>query len=215
MLCGLCTFSHARRDPMKDLHRLQMGQALDLSLEQVDARTLARLVAEAYNTGLISSSPEGAARIVIDVPDAPMVIEGDRNRLIRVFQNVIGNAAKDSPPDTSISVSVQEQESWVVLTLRDTGVGIPTDALPQIFSHFYRASTAAGIKGTGVGLAGSKAIVEQHNGRILIESAVGQRTTGTGYLPRASLAHSAAQQDVPGAKATHAETLPAPTYLAL
>jgi len=67
--------------------------------------------------------------------------------------------------------------------VRDSGVGIPSDELPHIFTHFYRASTSIGIPGTGIGLAGSKTIVEQHGGRITIESAVGHGTTVTVSLP--------------------------------
>jgi signal transduction histidine kinase len=62
-------------------------------------------------------------------------------------------------------------------------VGIPAAELPYIGTRFYRASTAAGIEGTGIGLAGSKAIVEQHGGALTLESAAGLGTTVTMYLP--------------------------------
>jgi len=69
-------------------------------------------------------------------------------------------------------------------------VGIPSDELPRIFTHFYRASTASGIPGMGLGLAGARSIVEQHGGRISIESSPGEGTTVSVYLP---LARSAEQ----------------------
>jgi signal transduction histidine kinase len=62
-------------------------------------------------------------------------------------------------------------------------VGIPYEELPHIFTPFYRASTARGIPGTGIGLSGSKMIVEQHGGQITAESAVGQGTTVVVRLP--------------------------------
>ena len=68
--------------------------------------------------------------------------------------------------------------------MRDSGVGIPADELPHVFTHFYRASTSIGIPGTGVGLAGSKTIVEQHGGQITLDSAVGKGTTVSVHLPR-------------------------------
>ena len=71
-----------------------------------------------------------------------------------------------------------------MITVRDQGVGIPAEELPHIFTRFFRASTALGVKGTGLGLAGSRAIVEQHHGHITVASAVGQGTTVTVYLPR-------------------------------
>ena len=73
-----------------------------------------------------------------------------------------------------------------MIIVRDHGVGIPADELPRIFTRFFRASTARGVKGTGIGLAGSKAIVEQHHGQITVESAVGQGTTVTVCLPRST-----------------------------
>ena len=63
---------------------------------------------------------------------------------------------------------------------------LPGDELPHIFTHFYRASTARGIPGTGIGLAGSKTIVEQHGGQITVQSALSEGTTATITLPRAA-----------------------------
>ena len=112
-----------------------------------------------------------------------LLVRGDRARLTRVLHNLIGNAVKYSPRGTPIDVDVQTQEQRVVITVRDQGVGIPAEELPRIFTRFFRASTARGVKGTGIGLAGSRAIVEQHHGHITVESAVGQGTTVTVCLP--------------------------------
>jgi signal transduction histidine kinase len=114
---------------------------------------------------------------------SPVVVEGDGMRLERVLQNVIGNAVKYSPGGTPVQVQVSRQEDWAVITVRDGGVGIPADELPHIFSKYYRASTSIGIKGTGIGLAGAKAIVAQHGGHITLDSIVGQGTTVVISLP--------------------------------
>ena len=103
-----------------------------------------------------------------------------------MLHNLIGNAVKYSPQGTPIDVAVQTQEQRVVITVRDQGVGIPAEELPRICTPFFRASTARGVKGTGIGLAGSKAIIEQHHGQITLESAVGQGTTVTVCLPRSA-----------------------------
>src|SRR2546423_4521648 len=100
--------------------------------------------------------------------------------------NLIGNALKYSVQGTPIAMDVQTQEQRAVITVRDQGVGIPAEDLTRIFTRFFRASTAAGVKGTGIGLAGSKAILEQHHGQITIESAVGQGTTVRVHLPRST-----------------------------
>ena len=79
---------------------------------------------------------------------------------------------------------MRDDDESVVITVRDSGVGIPADELPHVFTHFYRASTSIGIPGTGVGLAGSKTIVEQHGGQITLDSAVSKGTTVHVHLPR-------------------------------
>jgi two-component system, OmpR family, phosphate regulon sensor histidine kinase PhoR len=73
-----------------------------------------------------------------------------------------------------------------MLAPRDHRVGIPADELPHLFTRFFRASTALGVQGTGIGLAGSRAIIEQHHGHITVESEVGQGTTVTVCLPRSA-----------------------------
>jgi signal transduction histidine kinase len=82
-----------------------------------------------------------------------------------------------------VHVTVGRHDQWAVIAVRDRGVGIPHEELPHIFTPFYRASTARGIPGTGIGLSGSKLIVEQHGGQITAESAVGKGTTVVVRLP--------------------------------
>jgi len=113
----------------------------------------------------------------------PVVVEGDRMRLERVLQNIIGNAVKYSPAGTPIQVRVEQQDYQANITVRDSGVGIPADELPHIFTRYYRASTSIGIKGTGIGLAGSRTIVMQHGGHISLDSGVDRGTTVVISLP--------------------------------
>jgi signal transduction histidine kinase len=120
--------------------------------------------------------------VVVDTGDG-VVIQGDRRQLERVMHNVIGNAIKYSPDGTPVHVSVGRHDQWAVIAVRDRGVGIPREELPHIFTPFYRASTARGIPGTGIGLSGSRMIVEQHGGQITVESAVGKGTTVVVRLP--------------------------------
>jgi signal transduction histidine kinase len=167
-------------DEMSDVARLQVGQALDLQLEDLDVGALVRAVAAEYST------EAGTPRVDMHAPAEPVLVCGDRARLERVLHNLIGNAVKYSPGDTPIDVAMQTQEQWAVITVRDQGVGIPADEMPHIFTRFFRASTSRGVKGTGIGLAGSKAIIEQHHGHITVESGMGQGTTVRVYLPRST-----------------------------
>jgi signal transduction histidine kinase len=171
---------NATIDEMSDVARLQVGQALDLQLENLDVSAVVRAVAAEYND--VAEAP----RVSVWAPAAAVLVCGDRVRLLRMLHNLIGNAEKYSLRGTPIDVDVQAQEQRAVVTVRDQGVGIPADELPHIFTRFFRASTAQGVKGTGIGLAGSRAIVEQHHGHITVESAVGQGTTVTVCLPRSA-----------------------------
>jgi two-component system phosphate regulon sensor histidine kinase PhoR len=78
--------------------------------------------------------------------------------------------------------------SWAELSVADSGMGIPAEELPRVFERFYRASNAGVVKGTGVGLATVRQIVEQHGGRIEIASTEGAGTTVTVRLPLAATA---------------------------
>jgi signal transduction histidine kinase len=167
-------------DEMSDVARLQVGQALDLQREDLDVGALVHTVAAEYST------EAGAPRVDVHAPVEPVLVCGDRARLERVLHNLIGNAVKYSPHGTPVDVAVQTQEQRAVVTVRDQGVGIPADELPHLFTRFFRASTSRGVKGTGIGLAGSKAIIAQHHGHITLESAVDQGTTVTVCLPRST-----------------------------
>ncbi|HKC75980.1 MAG TPA: HAMP domain-containing sensor histidine kinase [Chloroflexota bacterium] len=171
---------NATIDEMSDVARLQVGQALDLQLEDLDASAVVRAVAAEYN--VVAEAP----RVAVQAPAAAVLVCGDRVRLLRMLHNLIGNAVKYSSSGTAIDVDVQTQEQQAVITVRDQGVGIPTAELPHIFTRFFRASTALGVQGTGIGLAGSRAIVEQHHGHITVESEVGQGTTVMVCLPRSA-----------------------------
>jgi len=175
-----------------DVARLQTGQALELQIEEVDLGALARAAADEAlpptdatdATGATGSgSGSGSARVLVDAPETPLEVEGDGARLGRVLQNIIGNAVKYSPEGTPVRVTLREAGGWAIIVVRDEGIGIPADELPRVFTRFYRASTARGIAGSGIGLSGAKAIVEQHGGHIALESDAGTGTAVTVRLP--------------------------------
>jgi signal transduction histidine kinase len=183
-VCAATVQMLATVDELSDVARLQIGQELDLDVETVDVGALVRAVADAA-TILPDTTP-----VVVTAPTTPVEIAGDRARLRRVLENIIGNAVKYSPTRTPVAVAVDDQGASTVITVRDQGVGIPSDELPRLFTRYYRASTAHGIAGSGIGLAGAKAIVARHGGSIAIESAVGVGTTVTVTLPASARAVS-------------------------
>jgi len=128
-----------------------------------------------------------AKNLTIDVQsdqELPQII-GSRPDLERMTDNLISNAVRYTPNNGTVSVSIKAIPPDVVLTVSDTGIGIPEDALPHIFNDFYRAPNARKhtSSGTGLGMAITKAIVEMHGGSISVESKAGAGTTITVRLP--------------------------------
>lgn len=117
-------------------------------------------------------------------PDMPHV-NGDRDRIEQVLVNIVSNAIKYTPARGHISVLCEARVAEAVITVQDTGIGIPEADLPRIFERFYRVDKARSRKmgGTGLGLAIAKEIVEAHGGRILIKSQKGKGTRVQMVLP--------------------------------
>ena len=119
------------------------------------------------------------------VPDRPIAVQGDVQALRRLFLILIDNAVKYTPPEGSVTVSACETNNIAVVTVADTGIGIPPENLPHIFERFYRVDKARSREqgGAGLGLSIGCWIVEAHNGKILAESQVGEGSTFRVELP--------------------------------
>jgi signal transduction histidine kinase len=120
------------------------------------------------------------------VPAEPVELRFDRERIVQLMTNLVGNALKFTPPGGAVSVAVEERSNAVVVEVRDTGAGIPADELPRIFERFYRGTNTgdARASGSGLGLAIVRSIVEMHGGQIDISSEVGTGTRVLITLPR-------------------------------
>ena len=125
-----------------------------------------------------------AASIILasDVsPELPH-IEADEERLLEVIENLVGNAIKFTGAGGTITVGAGDRHGEVVVSVKDTGAGIPADQLPHLFDRFWQAKKKD-RRGVGLGLTICKAIVEAHAGRIWVESTVGAGTTFFFTLP--------------------------------
>ena len=124
-------------------------------------------------------------------PTAIPPANGDRNQIIQVLSNLIANAISYTPPGGKITTRLGTAEvegcPYVTITVADNGIGISPDELPHIFDRFFRGEQARvlAVPGTGLGLAIVKEIVELHQGRIKVESELGQGSTFTVWLPAA------------------------------
>ncbi|GIJ56735.1 ATP-binding protein [Virgisporangium aurantiacum] len=113
------------------------------------------------------------------------VLLGDARRLRQVVDNLLSNAIKYTPAGGTVTVTAVDSPGGITVTVTDSGIGIPAEQYPQLFTRFFRADTATsrGIKGTGLGLTIAKAIVEAHHGTITAGPAPGGGTSFTLDLP--------------------------------
>jgi len=144
---------------------------------------LAELAAEAVEAALPAAEEQGID-LVLDAA-GPLPLEADGGRLRQVLDNLVSNALKYTPGGGTVVLSASNGDGLVRVEVSDTGIGIPHDELGQLFSRFYRASTATrrAIPGTGIGLVIARAIVEGHGGTISLASNEGEGTRVTVSLP--------------------------------
>jgi PAS domain S-box-containing protein len=164
---------------MLDISRLEGGQLM-LSYEPFDLAALAqRVIAEVQPTS--ESHP-----ISYQPPQEPCLLYGDELRMEQVLQNLLQNAIKYSPGGGPVRVCLFASGDLIELAVSDQGIGIPQDALPRIFTRFYRASNVSPkrISGLGIGLALIKEIVMLHSGKVTVESEEGVGSTFHVFLPR-------------------------------
>ena len=125
-----------------------------------------------------------AIEIVPSVADGLPQINGDEGSLTEVVTNLLGNAVKYSFPNHKIQVRAEAQNSEMLVSVTDTGVGIAKEDLPRLFQDFARGQAQPeGVSGCGMGLAISRRIVEVHSGSISVESEPGKGSTFTIHLP--------------------------------
>jgi signal transduction histidine kinase len=123
-------------------------------------------------------------RLSLTLPDEPLVVDGDRDRLSQVVGNLLSNAIKYSPPEGEVRVSVRSQQGRAIVEVSDDGIGISSEDAPHVFDRFFRAEDAAAtVGGTGLGLAVAKDIVASHEGTLEVESAPGAGSTFVLKLP--------------------------------
>jgi len=115
-------------------------------------------------------------------------VQGDRNRLKQVLLNLLTNAIKYNKTNGTVTVSLETYKEYILLKVKDTGIGISEESMEHLFTRFYRSPESAGsIPGTGLGLVIVQRIVESHGGQIDVQSEVGKGSTFTLRLPQQHL----------------------------
>jgi two-component system sensor histidine kinase BaeS len=164
-----------------DLQTLAAADAAVLRLTRAH-RDLATIAAEAADS--LSRRFE-AASVTLDRELAEAPVVADERWLHQVVTNLLGNALKFTPAGGRVTVRTGQTGPDAVLTVTDTGVGIPADELPHVFERFWRGQAAAGTSGSGIGLAIAAELARAHGGALAAASQPGQGTTLTLTLPRA------------------------------
>ena len=161
-----------------DLSRLEAG--FDTRRELVHFDNILKLAVDSLESQFKINNLNLQLSVGNEIPK----LHGNPTRLRQLLDNLLGNAIKYSPKGSTISVSLQAEDSQIIFRVTDTGAGIPQSEHARIFEKFYRASNVPDeVGGTGLGLAIVKSIVDSHQGRIWVESAADKGSTFFVVLP--------------------------------
>ncbi len=170
------------RDLVADLRKLSDLETRQIENVPVDMTALLE--------GLVALTKEEIGesdrRVNLTVPRAPWPlphIYGDWDLLFLAVHNLLQNALKFTSPGDTIEIRAVEDGSSVVVEVADTGPGIPEEDVPHVWEELYRATSARGVPGSGLGLALVRAIVLRHGGEVGLRSRKGQGTVFNIRLP--------------------------------
>jgi two-component system phosphate regulon sensor histidine kinase PhoR len=158
-------------EDLLELSRIEAGQ-MELEFRPVRVEYL---IESCLETARLKAAQRDLI-VEVSIPDGLPPIRGDANRLQEVLQNLLDNAVQYTPETGRIEVSASQVAGAVVLTVADTGIGIPQAEQGRIFERFYRVDAARSREagGTGLGLSIARHIVDAHGGKLWVESAVGE-----------------------------------------
>ncbi len=156
-------------------------EEITLKRKKVDMAALIQQVVEI--NGPLIHSVNGSLQLFLG--EHPAILEVDEVHISNVLNNLIDNAVKYSPSNPHIEIEVTEQGQGISIQVKDQGIGMPKEALSNIFDAFYRVPTGNvhNVKGFGLGLSYVKKIVEAHGGKVQVKSKLGEGSTFEIYLP--------------------------------
>lgn len=186
-------------DDLLDVSRISRGR-FELQRAPLSLRLTIEAAVEACQSHIAARGHE----LVVSISSEPLVVVGDFARLTQVFANLLSNSAKYTEPGGRIELTLARQNSDAVVTVKDTGIGIPTESLALVFDMFSQVQAhkehAGG--GLGIGLALVRSLVEMHHGRVEAQSeGPGSGSLFTVRLPL--LQHSPALPNTPATATPH------------
>ncbi len=154
---------------------------LKLKFTQIDLNKLAETVASNFEIRVSNENGELKTDLVAENP----FIRGDEVHITNVIFNLLDNAVKYSKASPAIELSTENRNGWVIIQVKDHGIGIPKEHQAQIFERFYRVPTGNvhNVKGFGLGLSYVKRIIDVHDGKIKVDSTLGKGTRFRLYFP--------------------------------
>lgn len=166
-------------DDLLDISHLESGQNLSICKNDNNIFATTTLLLQEYR----KRYPQRP--FTVNFPETSDWIAYDRVRMDQVFDNILGNAIKFSPPDSPIDIEGVPKDTNIQFKIRDRGIGMPPGELSRVFDKFYRAGvSSASPSGLGLGMAIVKGIVTSHGGEIWLESSPGEGTTVRFTIPR-------------------------------
>ena len=150
-------------EALLDVSAAEAG-ALKLNLDTLDARSILDRAADLYR----EVAEVKKITLTLRLPDAPIEIDADAIRLGQALGNLVDNALKYTPAGGAVSLSVEESEGRVVLTVDDSGPGVAEDEREAIFRRLYRSDASRSQRGLGLGLSLARAMIEAHGGAISV-----------------------------------------------
>jgi signal transduction histidine kinase len=164
-----------------DLSRIDAG-IFPMDVKIGDLREPVRTAVEA----MAEASTARQIGVTYVAPSTTVAIRFDRERIVQLVNNLVGNAVKFTPSGGTVAVRVVDQADGAVIEVSDNGPGIPPAELPRIFDRFYRGTNVgeARASGSGLGLAIARSIVEMHGGYIEVASVLGEGAVFRVVLPR-------------------------------
>jgi signal transduction histidine kinase len=178
-----------------ELSKLDSGLVL-LDLRPDDLRAAVESAVEQA----VPAATRRGVQLTVSLPDAPLRIRHDPQRVGQIVTNLVGNAIKFTPRGGSVTVGLAAHRDGARIDVSDTGVGIDASELPRIFDRFYRGSRAneARGSGSGLGLAIVRSIVDMHRGTVTVDSRLGSGSRFSVYLPRDPREDPDGTVDAPG-----------------
>jgi signal transduction histidine kinase len=165
-------------DELLDLARIDDRRGKDFVFAPVDAAALLREAVASFKT------PEGRDVPTLDLPEGLPPLRADASKLEQAVRNLLSNAYKYSPQGGAVEVRLLDGgDGRLGLQVRDHGLGMSPEQVARVFERFYRADTSGNIPGTGLGMSIVQEIASLHQGEAVVDSALGEGTTVTLWLP--------------------------------